>query len=111
MSLNSRACSTIVRHCDGLSLLQLTRIWSEAHHHNCELTLTCNDKRANASRILDLIQLAAHQGDCVLIEASGAGADACVAQVRELIETGCEDSAVEERAFDATRHPIPQPAD
>lgn len=59
-----------------------------------EVTLTKGDRQVNAKSVLSVLTLDCHQGDEVTISVEGDGADAVLAQLVELVESGLDEPSV-----------------
>lgn len=75
----------------GLHLRLAARFARLASRFESEVTVSSRDGIANGKSILDLLSLAASQGDWLDLEARGADADVAVAALSELVASWYSD--------------------
>ena len=73
---------------DGLHARSCTAIVTLARKYGATLTIVCGDKCGDGRSIFDLMLLGAGKGASLEIAADGADADALVAAVAALVESG-----------------------
>lgn len=56
--------------------------------HSGDVTIAKGDREVNAKSVLSVLTLDCHQGDQLLITTSGDGADAALADLVSLVESG-----------------------
>ena len=70
----------------GLHARASAKLTQIASHYPCEIWLTRSGRRVNAKSIVGGIMLAEAKGLVILVEADGAGADAALSAVLQLIQ-------------------------
>ena len=69
----------------GLHARASSKLVQLANTFNCDITLTKNDKTANAKSIMSIMMLAANRGSQVVISATGVDEDKAIVALSALI--------------------------
>lgn len=75
----------------GIHARSAVPLIQSANTFESKITLTVEDKTANAKSMLDVLLLAAGRGNTVIIEAVGVDAKEAVSKLKSLIESGFEE--------------------
>ncbi|WP_027370282.1 HPr family phosphocarrier protein [Desulfovermiculus halophilus] len=69
----------------GLHLRTSGRLVQLANAYNAKITLTCGNKKVNASSVLDILSLSAGQGSCLTIQAEGRDAGPALQEITRFL--------------------------